>query len=384
MDYNTILTKHINLLYASIDDILRNGYRSFIVILCLISILFPFITALAISEGLKYQAKESVKQGADFYVSSNLLGANGPININYFKNKNIFINNFQVIPRVIGRTFLLDQMITIAGIDKEALLNLKPLIKGRVPLKQGEVLISNNISNKFGIKSGIRFTVAANKKKVFMVVGLFHPYCLWAEKLMIMHINDANEFFKINNNASQLLLYKKSQSQQQNSFILNGIDGLWIEDRIHLNEIFEMGYNNKGGVFVVLIIISIVLSIPAFWIASNFSSRQYNNELAIMKATGWTKWEIIKKIILEFIIIDLIAVCLSILISMFWIKCLQGIFIAQFFVAELNLIPEAHIPSRYLMFHLILGLSYCLLLTLSGSMLNVWTNFSQMPCKYMR
>ncbi len=64
MDHSQTLT-HKNLLFAAIGDLIRRRLRSLVVTLCLAAILFPLLTALAISEGLRFQAEIGVRQGAD-------------------------------------------------------------------------------------------------------------------------------------------------------------------------------------------------------------------------------------------------------------------------------------------------------------------------------
>ncbi|MBW2097173.1 MAG: hypothetical protein JRI80_20145, partial [Deltaproteobacteria bacterium] len=56
--------RHMNLLFAALDDLIRHRLRSVVVTLCLTAILFPLVMALAISEGLRFQAEIAVKEGA--------------------------------------------------------------------------------------------------------------------------------------------------------------------------------------------------------------------------------------------------------------------------------------------------------------------------------
>ena len=66
------MNKHLNLLFTAIGNIIRNKVRSIVLVLCLIAVLFPFVTALSISEGIKFQSLISVEEGADIYVTDGL------------------------------------------------------------------------------------------------------------------------------------------------------------------------------------------------------------------------------------------------------------------------------------------------------------------------
>ena len=77
--------KHGNLLFAALADLLRRRVRSMVVSLCLTAILFPLVTALAISEGLRFQAEIAVREGANFYVSTDQYGGSGAISVAFLE-----------------------------------------------------------------------------------------------------------------------------------------------------------------------------------------------------------------------------------------------------------------------------------------------------------
>jgi len=56
------MNKHLNLLFTAVGNILRNKVRSIVLALCLIAVLFPFICAMAISEGIKFQSLSLLKK----------------------------------------------------------------------------------------------------------------------------------------------------------------------------------------------------------------------------------------------------------------------------------------------------------------------------------
>jgi hypothetical protein len=82
MDHSRTL-RHKNLLFAALYDLIRRGLRSIVTTLCLTSIIFPLVTALAISEGLRFQAEIGIEEGADIYLSEDRYGGSGPISLTY-------------------------------------------------------------------------------------------------------------------------------------------------------------------------------------------------------------------------------------------------------------------------------------------------------------
>ena len=112
--------------------------------------------------------------------------------------------------------------------------------------------------------------------------------------------------------------------------------------------------------------------------------RELGKEIGVLKAVGWRTWEILEMVLLENLLISLVAVSISIVFSMAWIKGLNGILIAQFYVAEVGLIADVDIPSRYLPSHAIFCLVFALGVTLIGSLFFTWQKTHVPPSELMR
>ena len=386
--------RHKNLLYAALSDIIRRRIRSIVVSLCLATILFPLVTALAISEGLRFQAEIAVNEGPDVYITRELYGGEGPIFLACSAKLSNLEGISRVTARVIGRTYFVDRLVAVVGLDRDGLLALKPIVQGDVPKVRGEVVVGRGIAKEFGIKPGpgMRFTVAQNNRKVFTPTGTLHPSSLWSSYVMIMHYEDANEFFRLKGVVTQLLLYKSSPSAPlpKNSITEQMNKGgspspsLRIGTRDHMREMLLKGYNHSGGIYTVLFVIGAALAIPAFLVTSGFGLREVDKEIGVLKAMGWRTSEFLEKVFLENLLISLTAVSISIILSMAWAKGLNGILIGQFFVAEIGVIPEVEIPSRYLPSHGLFCLVFALCVTLLGGLLTAWRKANMPPSELMR
>lgn len=384
--------KHGNLLFAALADLLRRRVRSTVVTLCLTAILFPLVTALAISEGLRFQAQIAVREGADFFVSTDRYGGSGAIPLICLEKLSGLQGVSRARARVVGRAYFVDRLVAVVGLHRESLLALKPLVQGTVPDAHGEVLVGPSIAEEFGVEPGLRFTLALNNRKVFKSVGTLSPTCLWGSDVLVMHLEDANEFFRIKGEASQVLLHTSPQNiplvkislshlRKQGNAPLSAIQ---IQDRPRIEERLGYGYGYMGGIFIVLFVIGAALGVSAFLVTSGFGLKELDKEIGVLKAVGWRTWEILEKVVLENLLISLTAVSLSILFSMVWMKGLNGILIAQFYVAEVGLIPHVDIPSRYLASHGIFYLIFALGVTLIGSLFATWRKARITPTELMR
>ena len=76
-----IFCKYTGILLAAVKCLQKNPVRSGIVLLCLVAILSPFVTAIAICEGIKTQYVSILKDGGDIYVARDNYGINAPIEL---------------------------------------------------------------------------------------------------------------------------------------------------------------------------------------------------------------------------------------------------------------------------------------------------------------
>ena len=391
MDYSKAL-RHKNLLFAALSDLIRRGLRSLVTTLCLTAIILPLVTALAISEGLRFQAEIGIEEGADIYVSEDRYGGSGPITLFHREGLSDIQGVSLARPRVVGRTYFADRLVAVIGLDREALVSLKPVVKGDIPQASGEVIVGEGLAKAFAIEPGMRFSLAANNRKVFKPMGTLRSSCLWSSDVMIMHLEDANEFFRMKGYSSQVLLYTASKPNRALTLsLVNHFKGqrafgpgVQIEDRSRIHERLRSGYAHKRGIFVVLYIIVFALSFPAFLVTSGLGMRELGKELGVMKAVGWKTREILEKVALENLMISLMAVSISVLFSMVWIKGLNGLLIGQFYVAEVGLLPTMDIPSRYLPSHALLCLFIALGVTLIGSLFSALQKTYVPPSELMR
>lgn len=384
--------KHWNLLCAAFGDLYRHRSRCLVVILCLAAILFPFVTGLAISEGIRFQAELSVGEGADIYISEHQPGATDSIGVEVREELARLPGVSRVAARVVGRAYFVDRVVALVGVERESLDSLRPIVSGRLPESPGEVLIGQGIARKFGIQTGLPFTLAANNRKVFKACGILSSSCLWGSDLLVMHHDDANEFFRTKGKVTHLLVYTSSNSESVAEAIReywsnrgrSGSVNLRIEERSSSLEKLRSAYGRSQGVFTVLFIVGTVLTIQAFIVTCGLGQAQLYRENGVLRAIGWKTLDLLEKVAFENLAISLTAVCLSILLSLAWMKGLNGLFLAQFFVAEVGVLPEVDIPSRAIPSHLLFALAFALVITELGGVFSVWRSTRFSPKESMR
>ncbi|MFQ5787115.1 MAG: ABC transporter permease, partial [Thermodesulfobacteriota bacterium] len=190
------MKKHINLFLLATENLLRHKTKSIVVSLCIIAILSPFITAIAISEGIRLQSLSSVEESADLYLTFDEFGRNAAIPLKYLDEVKEIFGVTKVVPRIIGRCYLQDKLAVIVGIDKEYLPESTSFVSGRVFGKPSEVVVGHELAKHFDLNIGDQFSMRGQKRKYFTIVGFFSSASnIWGASMLFMSLQDAGDLF---------------------------------------------------------------------------------------------------------------------------------------------------------------------------------------------
>lgn len=364
-------------------------------ILCLVAILMPFITAMAISEGVKFQASISVDQGADIYVTTDNYGSNAPISLEFVDRFQKLEGVLKVMPRVVGRTYFANRLVVITGIIPENIPPNLNIIEGKVFQKKGEVIIGKGLSEEFNLDMGIMFSLTQNPFITFRVVGIFEAdsQSIWGSDMILMSFQDASLYFLMEGMATDILIYTrpgyatKLAEKIQLDWAVNeksSVPPLRVQDKSLVKRYFLRGYNYRAGVFTALYMVAFALAIPAILVTSGFGLTERRREIGVLKATGWQTQDVLEMVALENSVISLTGAPLAILLSILWLKIFNGAFIAQFFIAELGLFSRFPVPSRFLPLPAILAFIFAIILTMVGALYSTWKTSIIPPAEAMR
>ena len=387
------MKKHVNFLLTAIGNIIRNKVRSVVLVLCLVAVLFPFIAAISISEGIRFQSLISVEEGADIYVTLDHYGSNAPIPLHYLPRFQRLEGVSKAFPRVVGRTYVADRLATIVGIPPEEISSSIRLAQGKVLREKGEVVIGKALAKAVHLQTGVRFTLSPNPSKIFRVAGVFDSnMTIWSSNLILMTFEDASELFQMRGMATDILIYTAPGHAQRlaREIMTASINRdsseppLRVQDKPLVRRYFQRGFDYKSGVFTALFTVAFALAIPALLVISGFGQTERKKEIGVLKATGWQTQEVMEMATLENLVISLTSAPLAILAAMVWLKWFNGAFIAQFFIAEIGLMAPFPVPSRFLPLPLLLAFLFSIVLTMIGSLYPTWKTATVPPAEAMR
>ena len=375
------ISKHRALFLNAIRCLLRNPIRSCIVILSLIALLSPFVTGIAICEGVKSQFKNALKQGGDVYVARDNYGSNAPIELDIIEK----IENIQgvthVVPRIIGRSYVKGKFLAVLGIAPRYFPSSIEIIKGSKPQSKGEILLGYKVAEYAGLDVGSRFSLKRRPDQIFKIAGLFTSTCnIWNVDLLLMNFEDASELFGLMGKATDLsvmtrpgyeeivdIIVRLSEEEEQ-----SGEPTLRVQTRELIDRYSQRGFNIKAGVYTGFYCLVFALGIPSIGVISGFGLSERRREIGVMKALGWQTQEVLEMVALENLIMSILSVPFIILVTMGWIYLFNGAGISKFFVASLNVMVPFSVPSRIFPVPVVLGTFLAIILTMVGSIYSTW------------
>ena len=342
---------------------------------------------MAISEGVKAESMASVMEGADIYLTLDQYGKNAPVPLKYLPEVKKINGVMRVVPRVLGRTYLGDSLAVVVGIPAGELPPSVECVEGKPFSSRGEAVIGVGLARHFNFSVGHAFMLGGVNGRMLKITGLFKAdSSIWASDLIFIPFEDASDIFKTGELATDFLIYVRPGYTPAVAETLKKIEGasFRIQSKELVKQYFNKGFTLKGGIFTALYTVAFALAIPALLVSSGFGLSERKKEIGILKATGWQTSEVLEMVVFENLIISLSAAPLALLIAFLWLKGLNGLFIAQFFIAEIGLFPPFNVPARFLPVPAFLSFFFSLVLTMVGSLYSSWRAAVIPPAEAMK
>ncbi len=387
--------KTLNLLLTAAANVMRQRLRTFVVIICLIVILLPFLTATAIQEGVKEQALLSVSEGADVYVTMDMYGRNGMIPVEMAGEIEKIEGVTKAVPRVISRIYIEGRLAVLLGLPLAELEEKVGFIKGSAP-GEGETVIGRGLADALGldvggsIGLGVRVTAIVDhrpyiERRIYRISGIFDSAGIWTSDLVLVDIEDAISIYEMEGFVSDIAVYVRPGYERSVTEEIQKINSYFrIQTKALAERYMEQGFNRKGGVFVSLYVMALGLAIPTILVLSGFGLSERRREVGILKATGWQTQEVLEMVFFENIIIAVIGASLALLLSYIWVRVLNGLLIAQIFIAEVGNVAPFKVPALFTPMPFVLSFILALVLTMTGSIYSTWRTSIVPPAEAMR
>ena len=366
---------HFNLFIQAVLSIFRNRDRSLVVIGCLLAVLVPFVTAMAVSEGVREQSSLSIEVGADLYITSAQYGRNGPIALEKIAEFLEIPGVVKVVPRISGRTYLGEELALVVGIDSPELLSSKSQKLG-----SGEVLMGRALAERLELQKGDELRFFLFPAMAFTIVDLIDgDLSIWSSSMVLLSFNDAATIFKLPGFASEILIYARPGTAANIAEHLSSLGKPWemvpplrIQTKSIVTQYINRGFDLQAGVFFLFYLTAFGLSIPALLILSGFGRGARKKEIGILKATGWQTLEVMEMTCIENVLLALLGSMLAVVLAMLWLKVGNGIGIAPLFISGIGWIPDFKVPSLFTPMPVLFSFLFGIVLTMLGTVITTW------------
>ncbi|MEW6350946.1 MAG: FtsX-like permease family protein [Thermodesulfobacteriota bacterium] len=375
------LGKHWTLLVHAAATLLRFPLRSAVVVMCLAVILSPFVTAIAINEGVKSEYAHSLRESGDVLVTADSYGSNAPVDLQVMKRIEAIQGVTRVVPRVIGRTYVEGKLIAVVGSGYDSVSPSVRVIRGRTPTAARELMLGFRAARHLGLDVGTRFSLTRRSGMVFEIVGLFDAPCtIWTSDLLFMGFEDASELFSMHDKATDLVVHTRPGYQHVVDALIRTSEQhagesdvlLRVQTRRLIERYTRRGFDIRAGVFAGFYSLVLALAIPSLGVISGFGLAERRKEIGIIKALGWQTREVLELVALEHLLLSVASLPIIVAATVIWIHALNGIGLVGFFVPGMDILIPFPVPAKIFPIPFVLALILAPTLTMVGSIYWTW------------
>ena len=314
-------------------------------------IIFLLSAVLFISASLQQSLLVTLETQADFSVTKIQAGraVNTPI---LWTDKIMSINGVsKVAPRVYGRYYFTpkDQSFLIVGIDFFDEQNSKEIKKLVENIDLKKFLSTDSMIIGEGVKKFLKahyfndiFTFKTPKGSFKKVKVAKHPIGveLIANDMIVMPIDLAREIFGMQEEEITDITFNVPNDAEWDNMLtklhLMFYDVRVVEKR-EVKKAYENLYNYKGGLFLVLYLVTIITFILILYQRYTMVYSTERKEIGILRAIGWSIKDILKLKFYENVIVVIISFIVGVVLAYFYVFLWSAPLLNQIFLGGSNL-----------------------------------------------
>jgi ABC-type lipoprotein release transport system permease subunit len=338
--------------------VLQYPLRSVATVGCVVAVLLPYIAGIGLSKGLQQQAEDSVRFGADLYITGEQFGRQVPVPVAAARAIRKIDGVTEVIPRIVAR-------VVLGKDQEEAVLVGMPLghfpagvtcVDGRLPeaSNMNELVFGTELARRLKLRVGdpmLPFYYNAGGDRVSRVVGIFRSDVpIWQSNLILTSFETASAISNQQGLATELLVScRPGQQADVRAAILRslplpsqGAEGnlaLRVTTREEVAALLPQGLLHREGIVNLHFLVAFAVGILAILTTSGFGTPERRREIGILKATGWQTDEVLLRSLVESFLLSLAGSALAVILAFVWLRLLNGYWLASIFLAGVDVRP---------------------------------------------
>lgn len=386
---------------TGLSSLALHPLRSAVTAACLLGLLVPYLAGLGISQGIGRDADESIRFGANLYVTGRRFGRHVPLPISAVETIQHLDGVVEAVPRIVGQVFLGKdhESAVLVGMPAAKIPATAKCVRGRLHhgSRANELVVGTELARRLHLDVGSRippFYHSSQGDRVSEVVGIFaSDVAIWQSRLIFTSLETAAAIFDEPGLASDVLVYCRPGYEERVRAAVLRIDG-WqgasgnvrpaVMGRADLEAALPQGILHREGIFNLFYAVGFGLAVCAVLVVSGAGLAERRREIGILKATGWQTDEILLRGLTESALLSAGAASLAFLLAYVWLKWLNGYWIAGVLLANVDAAPSFQVPFRLTPVPLLLAAALSFAVIMTGTLYSTWRAASAMPREAMR
>jgi ABC-type lipoprotein release transport system permease subunit len=380
--------------------------RSAVTVACLVAVLLPWVAGVGLLRGLRDQAEESVRSGADLTVAGERLGRPAPVPLVAADTLRAVPGVTSVTPRIVGEVRLGSDAVSavLVAVPPDAIPSSTRVVEGRLfaPDVENELVVGARLARRLRLAPGSKvppFYRNDAGERTSTVVGVFaSDLPIWEANLVLCSFATAERVFAQTGLASHLLVACRPGHAESVARAIRRLPSLATEAdaRAHgplrprvttrgdLEALLPRDLLHREGVFQVHALLLFAAGIPLVLLTTGVGLVERRRETGLLKATGWQTDEVLVRAAAESLLIAVAAASIAVLLAWVWLGALDGAGIASAFFTGLDATPGVDVPFRLTPVPALLAFAVSLVLVLAGSLASTWRAASAPPAEALR
>lgn len=383
--------------------------RSAVTIACVIAMLLPYLGGVGIARGLLDQAEDSIRFGADLYVTGVRFGRSAPAPSACADAIRAIPGVVAVVPRIVGEATLGTDSYPalVVGLPAEHFPAGLRCVDGRLPVagERLELAAGSELSQRLRLSVGAAippFYRNRGGERVTHVVGIFQSDLpIWQAHILLTTFETASQLFDETGFASDLLVWCRPGYESAVATTIRRWPALdatggreaddptpplapWVVTRDECASLLPNRVLGDEGVFTLHFVLAFAVGIPLVLVATGFGLSERRRETGLLKAVGWRTDEILLRGLVESVVLALLGASSTVLLAWAWLEVFDGAGIVRIFVPEADRFPGFELPFRLMPEPVGMVTLVAVAVVASGSLWSLWRAAIAAPAEAMR
>jgi len=387
---------------TGVEAVLLHRLRSAVTVGCLVAILLPFVAGLGVSRGLRDQADDAVRFGADLYVSGRRLGREAPLPASVADWIRTLPGVARAVPRITAGVRLGAEHVdaVLVGLPADALPATTSIVRGRsFRDATGELVVGAQLARRLALDVGSKvppFYRNDAGERVSTVVGVFDTDApVWSANLLFASLDTASTVLATKDLVTSVLVWcapgaiddVRSAIAHRASLAPPDEQGPLaprVIARDDLEALLAQGLLHREGVFAVHWLLAFALAIPLVLLTTGLGLAERRREAGLLKAGGWQTDEVVLRALVESAVLCAAGTSIAILLAFVWLGPLHGAGVASVFLAGVDAVPDVAIPFRLTPGPASLCALLAFIVVTTGSVGSAWRAAAASPAECLR